>query len=455
MKKLHLDRRSVLKGAGSIAIALPFLEIMAPQKAYSQQYNVAQKFLTVFTPGGTVKEKWASSGSETNFTLGPINTPLNPVKDKILIPHGVDMKSAIGGIHNGGMIGWLTGTGQTPSRNDFANGPSLDQVIANIIGKDTPLKSLQVAIRWATGKSHGLLHPINSLNFEDNGSFNPIPPRIDPVAIWNDLFGTLNNTDPEALALLNRKKSVLDYVDRRYDSLAQQLGMDDRARLEQHLTKIREIENALSSEVVAGGACSKPTRVDTSDYNPYTGLNSNDNGSVKDISTDRAIPKVGKLMMDMIVMAMACEITKVASLQWTDSEAKHTFPWLNLGEHHHFYQHDGGFRPNECEKIGYWYAQQHTYLIQQMAAVDLGDHSLLDESVVFFGSELSHPPDHTRLNMPFLLAGNGGGMRTGRMLNYNGRSHNDMLSAIVNLFGANINEFGNRNYCNGAITNLA
>lgn len=454
MKKLHLDRRSVLKGAGSIAIALPWLEVMAPQKAYSQQYNVAQKFLTVFTPGGTVKEKWASSGSETNFTLGPITSPLNPVKDKILIPHGVDMKSAIGGIHNGGMIGWLTGTGQTPARNDFANGPSLDQVIANIIGNDTPLKSLQVAIRWATGKSHGLLHPINALNYEDNGSFNPIPPRLDPVAIWNDLFGTLDNTDPEALALLNRRKSILDYVDRRYDSLARKLGADDRARLEQHLTKIREIESALSSEVTTGGACSKPTLVDTSDYNPKTGLNSNDNGTVKDISTDRAIPKVGKLMMDMIVMAMACEITKVASLQWTDSEAKHTFPWLNLGEHHHFYQHDGGFRPNECEKIGVWYAQQHAYLIQQMAAVDLGDHSLLDESVVFFGSELSHPPDHTRLNMPFLLAGNGGGMRTGRMLNYNGRSHNDLLSAIANLFGANINEFGNRNYCNGAFTNL-
>lgn len=453
-KKLNLTRRSVLRGAGSIAVALPWLEIMAPTKAYSQEYNLAKRFLTVYTPGGTVRDKWASSGSEFNFNFGPILQPLNSLKSKILIPHGLDMKSAIGEQHQGGIIALLTGTPQNPSRNDYSGGPSLDQVIANRIGGDTPLKSLQIAIRWATGKSHGLLHPINALNFEDNGRFNPIPPRLDPQQIWNDLFGQLDNTDPEALALLNRRKSVLDFVGKRYQTLSQQLGMADRSRLEQHLTKIREIEKALQNEVVSGGACVKPTRVDTSDYNPKSGLNSSDNGSVKDNRTDAAIPKVGRLMMDMIIMAMACDITRVASLQWTDTEAKHTFPWLNLSDHHHYYQHDGGFRPNECQKIYTWYAEQHAYLLQRMAEVDMGDNSLLDESVVFIGSELSDPPTHDKKNMPFLLAGNGGGLRTGRMLNFNGRSHNDLLSAILNLFGANANAFGDRNFTSGAITNL-
>lgn len=454
-KKLNLTRRSMLRGAGSIAIALPWLEIMTPTKAYSQQYNLAKRFLTVYTPGGTVRDKWASSGSETSFNFGPILQPLNSLKSKILIPHGLDMKSAIGEQHQAGIVALLTGTPQNAARNDYSGGPSLDQVIANRIGGDTPLKSLQIAIRWATGKSHGLLHPINALNFEDNGRFNPIPPRLDPQQIWNDMFGQLDNTDPEALALLNRRKSVLDFVGKRYQSLSQQLGMADRSRLEQHLTKIREIEKALQNEVVSGGACVKPTQVDTSDYNPKSGLNSSDTGSIKDNRTDAAIPKVGRLMMDMIVMAMACDITRVASLQWTDTEAKHTFPWLNLSDHHHYYQHDGGFRPTECQKIYTWYAEQHAYLLQKMAAVDMGGHSLLDESVVFIGSELSDPPTHDKKNMPFLLAGNGGGLRTGRMLNFNGRSHNDLLSGILNLFGANVNSFGAANFSSGAITNLA
>ncbi len=454
MKKLDLNRRSVIKGAGSIAIALPWLEIMAPSKAHAQDGSSAKRFMAVYTPGGTVKNKWASNGSERSFQFGPILSPLNNLKDKILIPHGLDMKCAVGEQHQAGIIALLTGTKQQGSRNRYSSGPSLDQVIANKIGNDTSIKSLQIAIRWATGKSKGLLSPINALNFEDNGRYNPIPPRLDPVAIWNDMFGTLNNTDPQAAALLQRKKSILDFVGKRYVSLSRQLGMDDRARLEQHLTKIREVESAIAAQGSTGGACTKPSRVNTSDYNPKTGLNSSNNGGNKDKSTDSAIPKVGRLMMDMIVMAMACNITRVATLQWTDTEAKHTFPWLNLNEHHHYYQHDGGFRPNECEKIGRWYCEQHAYLLQQMTNVDMGGHSLLDESVVFFGSELSDPPTHRKNDMPFLLAGNGGGLRTGRMLKFNGRSHNDLLAGILNLYGQNVSSFGDKNYSNGAITNL-
>lgn len=148
---------------------------------------------------------------------------------------------------------------------------------------------------------------------------------------------------------------------------------------------------------------------------------------MKDTSTDAAIPKVGKLMMDMIVMAMACDMTSVATLQWSDTEAKHTFPWLKLSEHHHYYQHDSGFKPVECAKVCTWSSEMHAYLLQGLAAVDLGGRSLLDESVVFFGSELQEPPSHMKNSMPLLLAGNGGGLRTGRWLKYNGVSHNNLL----------------------------
>jgi hypothetical protein len=151
------------------------------------------------------------------------------------------------------------------------------------------------------------------------------------------------------------------------------------------------------------------------------------------------------------VVALACDVTGVASLQWSDTEAKHTFPWLNLSEHHHFYQHDGGFKAAECEKICNWYSKQHAYLIEQMQAVDMGGHSLLDESVVFFGSELQDPPGHRKNDMPFILAGNGGGLRTGRWHKYGGLPHNRLLVSLFNLFGDSRASFGDMRFNDGPL----
>ena len=146
------------------------------------------------------------------------------------------------------------------------------------------------------------------------------------------------------------------------------------------------------------------------------GLSSANDGSVKDLATDGAIPKVGKLFMDMIVMAFACELTSVAFMQWADCDAQYTLPWLGLPETHYFYENGGGYRPAELEKIYTWYSTQHAYLLQQLASIDQGGHSLLDETVVFFGTESANPASHGKMNMPFLLAG--GGLRTGRWVKY-------------------------------------
>jgi hypothetical protein len=303
-----------------------------------------------------------------------------------------------------------------------------------------------------------LLHPINSLNFADNDTFSPIPPRLDPQDVWQSVFGGLDTSggdggpDPAAL----RKKSILDFLDRRYEGLSQRLGQADRSKLEEHLTRIREMEQSLQAltDLPTGGVCAPPELVDTSDYNPTSGMNSSDDGSLIDQSSDEAIPKVGKFMADMLVMAMACDLTAVGTLQWSDTEAKHTFPWLGLSEHHHYYQHDGGFRPVECSQICTWYSEQHAYLLQQMDAIDMGGHTLLDESVVLIGSELQEPPTHLKGNMPFVLAGGGGGMRAGRWLNFPGRSHNDLLVSILNLFGDTRQSFGTEQYNGGPLSGL-
>ncbi|WP_437822030.1 DUF1552 domain-containing protein [Sorangium sp. So ce1078] len=447
----------MLRGAGAIAVALPWLEIMGPERAARAAPSPAKRFLAVYTPGGTVMNRWRPTGTETSFTLSPILAPLAPVQDRLLVVDGLDMKSAHGEQHQSGIIAWLTGTSQEGASNSgYGSGPSIDQVIASRISAGQKAKaSIQIAVRWATGKSHGLLSPMNAANFEDTAPHRPIPPRLDPVEIFTELFGTLNPGDGnDAARRLARKQSILDFLDRRYSALSARLGAADQQKIDQHLTKIREIEQSLSNVPTTTSACKAPTMVDTSDYNPRTGLNSSDNGSIKDTSTDAAIPKVGKLLTDMLVMALACDITAVGTLQWSDTEAKHTFPWLNLTEHHHYYQHDGGFKPDECERICNWYSKQHLYLLQEMEKVDMGGHSLLDESVVFFGSELSDPPTHKKNDMPFLLAGGGGGLRTGRWVRYPNLSHNDLLVSILNLFGDDRTTFGDPRYCTGPLTNL-
>jgi len=460
-KKFRLSRRTVLRGAGTLAIGLPWLECMEDDVKAQSTPGVAQRFVGVYQPGGTVIDKWRPTGGETAPVYGSILAPLEPLKNKLLIVDGMEMKSAVGEQHQAGMIAFLTGAVQGTAQKYSSSRPgadnaSLDQIIATKISKGKkPLSSLQIAVRWATGKSHGLLHPINALNFEDTTTNAPMPPRLEPSEIWTTLFGSVMPGTPAMDTAVLRKRSILDFVDKRYAALAAKVGTSDRVKLEDHLDKIRQIENGLmTTDQPVADACKPPTLIDTSDYNAKSGLNADNDGVVKDTQTDRAIPKVGTLMMDMLVMGLACDRTSVATLQWSDTEAKHTFPWLNLSEHHHYYQHDGGFNAPACEKIAIWYSQMHLYLLQAMAAVDMGGHSLLDESVVLFGSEISEPSTHKKQNMPFMLAGNGGGLRTGRWVKYPGASHNNLLVSVLNLFGDTRTKFGNSQYCDGPLANM-
>ena len=459
MGKFKLDRRAVLRGAGSIAIALPWLEIMGHDKLAHAAGAPAKRFLSVYQPGGTVLDSfWPTNVADPSSS--PILAKLAPLKEKLLVLKGLNMDCAIGEQHQAGIIGFLTGSNQTGSPGDYSSFASIDQVIATRIQSDMttrkPHGSLQLGVRWATGKSHGLLSPINSATFEDTKQLTPLPPRLDPQQIFNDLFGTLAPDMTGAVdARIARRKSVLDYVDKRYDALGKRLGAADKAKLDNHLTKLRDIESALDTGVVGSSICKSPTQVDTTGYNPTTGLNSSDNGSVVDTKSDEMIPTVGKFMMDMMVMAFACNLTSVGHFQWTDTEAKHTFPWLQLSNHHHFYQHDGGFQPDQCQQIATWYSQMHSYLLTAMDAVEVAPGvSMLDESVVFFGSELAHPPTHEKVGMPFMLAGGGGGLKGGRMLDFGGKSHNPLLVSILNLFGDTRTSYGHPEFNAGALAGI-
>jgi hypothetical protein len=455
-RNFKLNRRTVLRGAGTIAIALPWLEVMGTERrAHAQAAGTPLKrFVSVYQPGGTVRagaigDKYSPTGTETSFTMSPILQPLDALKSRLIIADGLELKCGDQSTfsveqHQGGSVGWLTGAVQ-PGAGTFPKSPSIDQVLAGRLSTGKAYNSLEFAVRWATGKSHGKIHPINAMYFQATSPYAPIPPRLDPQDIFKTLFGSTMTTTGGVDVALTRKKSILDFVDKKYAALSAKLGTADRAKLDQHLTQIRDLEKRIQIMPPTNTAsCVAPMKVDTTGYNPTSGLNSADDGKILDLETDKKIPEVGKFMMDMLVMALACDRTGVASLDWSDTEAKHTFPWLNLSEHHHFYQHDGGFKPAECQKIATWYSEMHAYMLTKMQAVDMGGHTLLDETLVFFGSELSDPPAHTKKNMPFLLAGGDGKtVRTGRWVKFgNNLPHNRLLTSILNVFGDTRTKFG-------------
>lgn len=474
MAKFQINRRTVIKGAGSIAIGLPWLEIMDwGRKAQAQTASAPLKnFMTVYQPGGTVIDKWRPTGTETAFTLSPILKPLAAFQSKLVVLDGLFLKCGdqftYNGVeqHQGGSVGWLTGQIQ-PGIGGFPKmGPSIDQLLAAKLSTGKPYTSLEVAVRWATGKSFGKLNAINAMFFGANAPYSPISPRLDPQDIFNTLYGTAApapgpaGTDAAAAATM-RRKSILDYVDKKYMALSGKLGAADKLRLEEYLTGLRQLEKQLTVLPTGGGTggtCMPPEKIATTGYNPASGLNSGAKGEIKDLKTDGLIPTVGKFMMDMQVMALACGKTSVSSLQWSDTEAKHTFPWLSLPEHHHYYQHDGGFKPVECEKIATWYSEMHAYLLGKLQDQKIGDHTLLDETLVLFGSELGDPPTHKKANVPFFLASGNAALKggtTGRYLKFTGDPpHNKLLTSILNLYGDKRTSFGDSRVDSAPLANL-
>jgi hypothetical protein len=391
-------------------------------------------------------------GSDGKPVLSPILQPLQPVFSKVLIPRGLSMTEIWhkrgGEQHQAGIVSLLTGMPQ-PGPSNYPGGPSIDQVLAKTLSRNG--RSLPMAVRWATGTSNSQLGPQNALNFSDTAEHLPVPPELDPQKLFNDLFMQDTGTDTAARdAELARQRSILDLVKADYARVAAIASGRDKQVLEQHAAEIRRLELTLGDVIQVGGACQPVPPVDTTGYNPVQ-------GTAMSQTTDAVIPKVGQFMMDMMVMALACDVTAVGSFQWTDTEAKHTFPWLELVNHHHYYQHDGndasngdfvdGYAPGACEKICTWYSEMHAHLLSKMDAVRMSDQrTLLDETLVFFGSELSNPPNHDKEKMPFLLAG--GGIQGGRVLDCGESTpHNNLLVSIFNHFGDTRTEFGDAEFC--------
>lgn len=444
MKLRPLSRRTLLRGVGGIAIALPWLDAMEARA----QSAPPKRYVFMFSANGTMPSTWTPTGTETSFTLSPILKPLEPYKSKLLILDNVNMRSADfgpGDGHQRGMGHLLTGTelqggglfpgGGGDPGSGWAGGISVDQQMAKTVGAGHKFQSLEFGVQVSGNTVWSRMSYL--------GAGQPVPPENNPMNMFNRLFGNFMAPTTTVDTLAVQRKSVLDAVRGEIGSLNGKLGASDRAKLDAHLTAVRDVELRLTATATqpSGSGCVKPGAPPQMDY--YSNAN---------------YPAVGKLQMDLLVMALACNLTRVATLQWSNSVSQKSFPFLGFSDTHHDLSHYGDSDTTantKITKINTWYAEQYAYLIGKMAAITEGGGSLLDNSIVLWGNELGKGNSHTRYDIPFVMAGSGGGyFRTGRYLKYSGAFHNNLHVSCLNAMGINTNTFGNPAYCTGPLPNL-
>ncbi len=465
--KNRLTRRSVLRGAGGVTIGLPFLSAMLPPNVTHADDLAPLRFLVFYSPGGTLLDRWRPVGTETAFELQDMLAPLRPFQDRLVFVDGLDLaitEIGVGHPHSRGMAGLLTGQqllagefGTNGGNASFADGMSVDQRIAETLSEGLRFKSIEVAAGWSTGLAvGGAPHPANILT--SAGSKSPVPPRTDPYQTLQSLFNNVGAIEPNAAARRGRTTFILDAVMGEYRTVGATLSPDDRARLDAHLALIADAQKRLNA-LGTTPSCSAPMGVSATPgyyeeavFKDFDGQNTFPGAKV---------PEKGRVMTDLMVAALACDLTRVGTLQWSDSEANFLLKFLNgpdgqpLADHHHGYQHDRGFQPGALEVIYNWYAQNFAYLLERMAAVNELNGTLLDNTVVLWVTEIQQPESHAQNAMPFVLAGGGAGrLRGGRYMKVASQPHNNLLVSLLNFFGIPDARFGHQDFCDGPLAGL-
>jgi hypothetical protein len=440
MRKV-LGRRAVLRGAFGAAIGLPWLEAMAPRRAEARAATL-RRFVVMFTPNGTLPSLWAPSGGETDFTLSTILEPLAEHRDDLVILQGLDQQGGGGDAHQSGIGGALTGMTLNPGPFSGAGAPpagwaagqSVDQRIADVIGAETKLPSLELGVQVGAADNFGRM----CYRAENQ----PLPPEDDPAAVYARVFAELHTDEAVLAEQRSRRQSIIDGVLGEYARVQAELGSADRQRLEAHVDAVRELETRLTRQASLGGpSCSDPL-VEPID------ARANDN-----------YPAVGALQTDLLAMAFACDITRVASLQWSRSVSQTRFTWLGIEEGHHDLSHLGDddlAGVDKITRIERWYAGELASLIGKLKAIPEGDGSVFDSTLILWVNELGKGNTHSRKDAPYVIAGSAAGaLATGRYLRFDGdRPHNDLLVSLLQAMGLPDTTFGNPDWCTGPLTGL-
>ena len=403
IKRAALSRRTLLRGAGT-AVMLPFLDAMVPAFATKAATKPVKRFGVVYLPNGLVLRHFVPPSAGTDFEMTRILKPLEKYRQQLTIVSGLSNAAADAhdsggnGPHSRASGAWLSGTQPTPTEGaDLGSGRTADQYAADVLGRDTPLRSLEVALEpnFVVGVCEGGYSCTYINTFSWAAADRPLPMETNPAVVFERLFGD-GGPGAQRLDRLRQDRSVLDGLTEDLGRLRHTVGPNDRRTLNEYLDAVRDVERRIQQT-----------------------------GSRSDVAIDLekpfGIPAVfadhAKLMMDLIYLALRTDMTRVFTFQVARELSVRSYPEIGVIEAHHDISHHGN-EPEKVEgktKIDVYHMTLLAHLIGRMASTPEGDGSMLDNSMVLMGAGFGDGDRHWPHNLPLVVAGSGGGsLQAGR-----------------------------------------
>jgi hypothetical protein len=389
---------------------MPFLPLRRQARAAGRRPT---RLVLAFHPNG-LEAGWQPQGGETDFRLGPVLAPLEPFRSKLMIVGGLrgGIRNEVQG-HAQGMTSLWTGA-RIANDADFAGHPSIDQIAADRLGAGLPFRSLEFGVQ---SQPSGRIDNGTVMIYAGGGK--PVQAEDDPNRMFDRLFGMA--TDAAGIERVRReKKSVLDVVKAQLGRVRDAYGGEAQRIVDDHAAHVMSIEKRLAGlgAPVCTNAFTKHKR---------TGI---------EVTRANAVfPEMGRLQMDLLALSLGCGLTRVASLQMTNSTSGTQIPRVNDGYGIHTVMHTR--TRDEKVRINKFFIEQLAYLLGRLDAQKLGDGTtVLDETLIVWGSEMA-VGNHLNFPVPFILAGGAAtGLRTGRWVNVAGQPrHTRLLVSVLHALG--------------------
>jgi hypothetical protein len=422
----RLSRRTFLKGTG-VTLALPLLESLQPLGALAASAAPAAapvRMAFLYMPNGVHPGAWTPEGSGRDFRLSEILQPLAPHRDDVIILTELMNAATRGGDgHYVKTAGWLTGTtiSKTTGSNLNSGGVSMDQVAAKRIGHLTPLPSLELGIEpVTTGVDTNVGYTrLYGSHIAWGTPETPLAKEIDPRLAFDRIF---RSGKVAGKAGERDERSVLDLVREDTRRLLGRLGQGDRRKIEEYLDSVRAVEKRIDFEEARRA---EETMEDAEALREVEALGRRiDFYQDPARASERRIDHTEhvRLMLDLIVLAFWTDSTRIATFLFGNAVSGKNFSFLEgvRGGHHQISHHENDPKKlEEYKRINAWHVAQLAYLLERMRSIREGERTLLDSSMLLFGSGLRDGNSHNPHNLPLVLAGRGGGtIETGRHLVY-------------------------------------
>ena len=424
-----IPRRTFVRGLG-VGVALPLLDAMVPALTQAAQTAAKPQLRAgfVYIPHGVIMKEWTPAAAGRDFEFTPILKPLEPFRDSVVVVSNLT-RAEVASNHAVSAACWLTGT--PPKRTDgpdFRAGVSIDQVIAKQIGQDTTFPSLEVATEDFSGLV-GACDPgyscayMNTLNWQTPTT--PLPMEINPRIVFERLFGGGGTAD-QRLARMRTDRSLLDFVAQDLRGLERELGSADRKKLDEYLGNVREIERRIQR-------AEQTARVNADVPPAPVGV------------PEGYVEHVG-LLYDLLALALQTDQTRVFTFMMAREVSQRTYPEIGVTEPHHSISHHGN-RPAAIAghaKLNAYHVSMFAKFVERLKATPDGDGSLLDHSMLLYGSGMSDGNGHTGAPLPQVLVGGAAGRVKGNrhVVNAENTEMANLLLAIAQKAGVEQDRFG-------------